>query len=109
SAGIFANFFMGDKANTVEYRIGDGRWTKMTFVDAPDPAYVALHYRWDLTEELFPGRRPSAAVSSTHLWRANIPTNLPEGEHRIEVRATDMFGRTFHATSSYRLAAPVVR
>lgn len=107
SAGIFANFFMGYKTDTVEYRVDDGPWTRMTFMEAPDPAYVELLYRWDLTKELFPGRRPSNAVNSTHLWRGNIPTNLPEGEHRIEVRATDLFGRSFHATSSYRLEPPV--
>jgi len=109
SAQIYANFFMGHPGNNVEYRIGDGKWNKMTHVEMADPSYVALHYRWDQTEELFPGRRPSAAVNSTHIWRGSIPTNLPAGEHQIEVRATDMFGRTFYTTSSYRLAPPAKR
>lgn len=106
SAGIFANFFMGHKEDMVEYRVGDGEWRAMTHVEIPDPAFVALLYRWDLTDELFPGRRPSNPVNSTHLWRGGIPTNLPVGEHRIEVRATDMFGRTFTQQSTYRLAEP---
>ncbi|WP_244519021.1 calcineurin-like phosphoesterase C-terminal domain-containing protein [Parapedobacter composti] len=105
-AGIFANFFMGHEGNTVEYRIDDDKWRPMTYTEAPDPEFMRLLYRWDTTDELMPGRRPSNAVNSTHLWRANIPTNLPVGEHRIEVRATDMFGRTFTERSTFRLAEP---
>lgn len=107
SAGIFANFFLGHKGNKVEYRINDGEWRDMLYTVAPDPGYMASLMRWDLTDELFAGRRPSNPVNSTHLWRGNIPTNLPLGEHRIEVRATDRFGRTFTQHSSYRLEAPV--
>lgn len=105
-AGIFANFFMGRSDDLVEYRVAGGEWQKMTSVNAPDPQYVANLYRWDLTDELFPGRRPSAAVNSTHLWRGGIPTNLPEGKHQVEIRATDMFGRTHYATSTFRLENP---
>jgi len=107
-AGIFANFFMGHEGNTVEYRIGDGDWRPMVYTEAPDPDFLSQLYRWDTSDELLPGRRPSNAVNSTHLWRGNIPTNLPVGEHRIVVRATDMFGQTFTQESSYTLAEPVV-
>lgn len=107
SAGIFANFFLGHQGNKVEYRINDGEWQAMAYTVAPDPAYMASLMRWDLTDQLFAGRRPSNPVNSTHLWRGNIPTNLPLGEHRIEVRATDRSGRVFTQQSSYRLAAPV--
>ncbi len=103
-AGIFANFFMGHEGNTVEYRINDGNWQPMTYVEIPDPDFVWQLYQWDTTDELMPGRRPSNAVDSKHLWRGNIPTNLAVGEYRIEVRATDMFGRTFMQQGSYRLA-----
>lgn len=107
-AGIFANFFMGHEGNTVEYRISDGEWRPMVYTEAPDPDFLWHLYRWDTTGELMPGRRPSNAVNSTHLWRGNIPTNLPVGEHRITVRATDMFGRSFTQESTYTLAEPAV-
>ncbi len=107
TAGIFANFFLGHEGNTVEYRINDGEWRPMVYTVAPDPAYMATVMRWDFTDTLFAGRRPSNPVNSTHLWRGNIPTNLPLGEHRIEVRATDRFGRVYTQQSSYRLDAPV--
>lgn len=106
-AGIFANFFMGHEGNTVEYRIDDGDWRPMVYTEAPDPDFLRQLYHWDTTDELMPGRRPSNAVNSTHLWRGSIPTNLPVGEHRIVVRGTDMFGRTFTQESAYTLAEPV--
>lgn len=78
----------------------------MTYVEAPDPSFVESLYRWDTFEELVPGRRPSNAVNSTHLWRGRIPTNLDLGDHQIEIRAKDMFGRTFTQMSSYKLEMP---
>ncbi len=105
-AGIFVNFFMGGADDTVRYRIDDGEWKQMRRVDMADPSYVQLVNEWDTTDELMPGRRSSNPVISTHLWRGSIPTKLEEGTHRIEVQATDMFGNTYTAESSYRLEKP---
>nr|MBI1232008.1 metallophosphoesterase [Cytophagales bacterium] len=106
-AGIFVNFYMGSKENEVMYRIDGGSWKPMTWIDAPDPEFVRQVMEWDTVEALMPGRRPSNPVNSTHLWRAPIPGNLPEGTHTVEVKATDMFGRTFTQSSSFRSAPPV--
>ena len=35
------------------------------------------------------GKRPSLPQKSKHLWRTNIPANLPPGVHTIEVEAID--------------------
>jgi len=102
-AGIFVNFFMGTKGDEVLYRIDDGEWQPMQYTERTDPSYEFLVNEWDLTEELMPGRRSSNPINSTHLWRGNIPTNLDTGEHNIEVKATDMFGKTYTSKSSYRL------
>src|SRR5690606_15650319 len=88
-AAIFAIFFMGTKGDNVEYRIDGGEWVAMNYVEAVDPSFVESLYRWDTIEELVPGRRPSNAVNSTHLWQGRIPTDLSLGDHQIEVRATD--------------------
>lgn len=105
-AGIFVNFFMGSKNDEVLYRIDNGEWKEMTYLQAVDPSYEELVYEWDATEELMPGRRSSNPVISTHLWRGKIPTKLETGEHQIEIKATDMFGKTYTAKSSYRLEEP---
>ncbi|MCC9168426.1 calcineurin-like phosphoesterase C-terminal domain-containing protein [Pontibacter harenae] len=107
SAGIFANFFMGSEQDEVLYRIDGGKWIKMVYQKDYDPDFVHSLQEWDYADELMPGRRPSNAAQSTHLWRGNIPTKLELGEHTIEVKATDMFGRTFTQKSSYRIQAPI--
>lgn len=106
-SGIFANFYMGDKNDKVEYRIDNGPWKNMNWVEAPDPSYAAAVMEWDLMDKLEPGRRPSNPVNVTHLWKGSIDTKLPIGKHTITVRATDMFGRTFTETSEYTVAEPV--
>lgn len=105
-AGIYVNYFLGSENDNVEYRIDEGSWAPMKYVEDYDPFYVAMVYEWDLAEELFSGRRPSNPIKSKHLWRGNIPTRLEEGVHTIEVRVEDMFGRIFTETHNYRIASP---
>ena len=61
------------------------------------------YYGFYFSDEVKPVRRPSNLQICRHLWRASIPSNLPVGEHRIEVQATDMFGRVFTQNSSYQI------
>ncbi|WP_080904097.1 calcineurin-like phosphoesterase family protein [Parabacteroides sp. Marseille-P3160] len=103
SSGIYANFFMGSENDLVECRVDDGEWRKMKRVEDYDPAYYRYVQDWDFIEELRPVRRPSNPEKSRHLWRANIPTNLSVGEHQIEVRGTDLFGRVYTAKSKYKI------
>ena len=105
-AGIYVNFFIGSEKDTLMYRVDDGEWKEMTYILEMDPSYIEMVYEWDLSEKLMPGRRSSNPVESKHLWRGNIPTKLETGEHRIEIKATDMFGKIFVQTSSYRLENP---
>ena len=75
----------------------------MVKTDDYDPAFYRYMQEWDYSDEVRPVRRPSNAQICRHLWRANIPSTLPVGQHRIEVRATDMFGRVFTQSSSYQI------
>lgn len=102
-AGIYANFFMGHRTDVLECRINQGDWEKMSPVNSTDPAYQAELHPWDTTNELLPGRRPTNATNSPHLWRAPIATNLPIGTHEIEVKVTDRYGRTHTGKSTYRI------
>lgn len=107
SAAIYANFFMGSDHDVVECRVDGGDWKPMKRMNMFDPGYLSLVNRWDVTDTLMPGRRPSNPVTSSHVWTMGIPTQLAAGEHSIEVRATDMFGRIFRAESRYRVQEPV--
>jgi hypothetical protein len=103
SAGIYVNFFIGSAEDQLEYRVDQGPWKPMNYVEDYDPMYLDKLHTWDFTEELLAGRRPSNPVPSKHLWRAPIPTDLPAGVHQIEIKASDMFGREFTQKHSYRI------
>ncbi|MBP7505823.1 MAG: calcineurin-like phosphoesterase family protein [Prolixibacteraceae bacterium] len=105
-AQITVNFFMGHMGNQVEYRIDEGKWSAMNHTEKEDPAYLEQLWRWDSSEELLPGRRPSSPQRCAHLWQAAMPAVPTEGLHTIEVRATDMFGRTFLQESSFKVSSP---
>lgn len=105
SALIYANFFMGHKTDLVEFRVGDGKWKKMEYTESADPNYMKSLMDWDASETVVPGRRPSNALLSTHLWSAGIPFKLDAGEHIIEVRATDRYGKQHTAKKTYRVVA----
>ncbi|MFD2966573.1 calcineurin-like phosphoesterase family protein [Sphingobacterium bambusae] len=102
-AAIFANFFMGHHGNKVEYAIDGGSWQKMMPARTIDPAYSAILYPWDNLETLLPGRRPTDAMVSAHLWRIGLPVDLAVGEHTITVRATDDYGVVHQANSTYKI------
>lgn len=107
-AGVFVNFFMGTEGDTVLYRIDGGKWKPMEYVEEFDPSYVKSILEWDTTEELMPGRRGANPIKCEHLWKGKIPTRKLEiGEHIIEIKATDMFGKTHTGRTSYFLEEPV--
>jgi hypothetical protein len=101
AAKLYANFFMGSQNDVVEYRLDSGDWKPMTYTEEIDPQFMAKLYRWDTSEKLMPGRRPSNPVKSQHLWSVSFPNTKVEGTHIIEVRAKDMFGRTFTQTKTF--------
>jgi hypothetical protein len=103
TAGIFVNFFIGNEKSTLRYRIDEGKWQDMRYIEEYDPIYLLEMFEWDTTTELLDGKRPSNPEKSKHLWRANIPTQLPAGKHVIEVEAIDMFGNQFNAQTSYEI------
>ena len=100
---IVVNFFMGSPGDVVEYRIDNGEWRPMRYTEAVDPSYMMKLVEWDFTEKLLPGRRPSNAVNSTHLWTGAVQLNLEPGEHTIYVRATDRFGKTHNGQKKYKI------
>ncbi|MDR3117977.1 MAG: calcineurin-like phosphoesterase family protein [Mediterranea sp.] len=103
SAFIYADFLMGSREDTVECRVDNGAWMKMQWSEEFDPAYYRYVQDWDYLEHLPLGRRPSNPVVCSHLWKARIPTGLPAGEHRIEIRAKDRFNRIHTTKSVYKI------
>ena len=94
---------MGLPDTRVEFRVGEGDWQPMRRVEAADPRLTIENARDDLADALRGRDRSPEAVPSTHLWRGALPTGLPAGEHRVEVRAFDRWQGEQRASTSYRL------
>jgi hypothetical protein len=94
---------MGQADSLVEYRVDDGAWQPMKRVEQPDPRLLQENVADDTAERLRGFDRSPEATPSPHLWRGALPTNLPVGEHRVEVRAVQGYGPTATASTSYRL------
>ena len=43
------------------------------------------------------------STKSSHLWRAELPKDLPVGVHTLEVRTTDRYGRTFTQSKTFEV------
>ena len=103
AARIVANFFMGSKQDKVEYRIDNGEWKEMDYTESIDPDYTNDVLKWDTTQELFTGRRPSNPEASKHIWTAPFSRKLELGTHEVEVRAKDRYGKTYTAKSTFEV------
>lgn len=105
---ITVNFFMGYETDVVEFRLDGGAWQEMKHTVMPDPAYQNMYYRWEQSDVVHTNRWPSEPVNSKHIWRVRIPCRgIEAGVHKIEVRATNLFGRTVYGESSYTIAEPI--
>ncbi len=92
-----------NEKSILRYRIGEGEWNDMHYLEEYDPIYLLEMFEWDTTTELIDGKRPSNPQKSKHLWRAIIPNKLPAGTHIIEVEAIDMFGKRNTSQTSYEI------
>jgi hypothetical protein len=101
--GVFANYYMGDDASKLEFRVDDGAWMPMKKVRLPDPNMIEENMRDDLTTTLRGYDRSPEAVISQHLWRGALPTKLAAGSHQIEVRAFDRWRGEVSAKTTYEL------
>ena len=102
---VYANIFMGTEFDEVEYRIDQQEWKKMNREVTLDPALYAKVQKYDLSQTLVDGKRPSNPVNSPHLWGARIPSNLSVGIHQVEIRTKDMFQRVFSTIKTFRVEA----
>ncbi len=107
SAQLYVNYFLGSKLTDVEYRYnGLDDWRYMRRVEQADPHLTTVMAKWDMAEKVLEGKRPINPSESTHLWTMFLPTHLPLGKQTIQIRVTDMFGRTFTDEFTYEVVKP---
>ncbi|TYP91989.1 Calcineurin-like phosphoesterase [Fodinibius salinus] len=104
---FYVNYFLGSEYTTVEYKLQDHeQWRPMSKVSERDPHAIELQYEWDNSKTLPKGKRPANPEKSTHLWKTWVPNDLSLGEYTVEIRVTDMFGRTFTDEFNYEVVEP---
>lgn len=108
SAKILANFFMGSKKDKVQYRIDSGKWEEMEYSETIDPNFANAVFKWDATDKLFPGRRPSNPEQSKHIWIGGFGNKLSLGRHKVEVKAQDMYGNEFIASENFEVQNQII-
>lgn len=91
---ITANVFNGTSKSVIEMRVGSGDWVKMTSTVRPDPTYQKLYDQEELVADK-PWKKLPTPKDSSHLWEAMLPADLSTGSHLIEVRASNVFGKTY--------------
>jgi hypothetical protein len=102
-AEVLVNVFNGSEKSRVEMRVGRNRtWTPLELRRAIDPAFQATYER-DTALADNPWTDLPAPKSSTHLWQGALPGDLPVGAHLIEIRTTDMHGRTYEGRRVLRV------
>lgn len=101
--GVYANVYMGQDDSRVEFRVDEGPWQPMKRVERADPRLVLENVRDETAQTLRGYDRSPEAEPSAHLWRGALPTSLPAGEHRIEVRTQDPWRGELRAGTTYTL------
>ncbi|MCP4513562.1 MAG: hypothetical protein GY826_45000 [Fuerstiella sp.] len=101
---FYANVFNAMPAAIVEWRLGDGQeWQTMTRTTEADPLF---RKRWEEEQKLspeLPWRKLPKPMNSPHLWKADLPTELPGGAHAIHVRCTNPNGQVLTGHRIFRV------
>ncbi len=108
---IYVNIFNGSERSKVEMRVGqDGSWTTMQHTREIDPL---LQQVFEAEEKVIGEptnwRKMSKPKPSTHLWKSPLPSGVSTGAHLIEIRETDMNGRTLKAERVIRVSPAVAQ
>jgi hypothetical protein len=88
ATNVIVNFFDGGPRTSVEYRIGERAPVKMERVVRPDPFVEEVFARNEATKKPWVKAEPSS-----HIWSAQLLSDLEAGTHCIGVRVIDEYGR----------------
>lgn len=98
---VFANIFNGSERSEVSMRLDNGEWMTMRREVRPDPFYERIRELEQRDDADYTGI--GAAKDCEHLWVTEIPEYPEPGEHLIEVRERDMFGRLHTASTTVEI------
>lgn len=90
---VVVNVFAGSARSLVQMQVG-ATLIKLENYEGQDPFYLELK-KLEAGPTVPPGRKLPGAAKTKHLWKGNLPANLPKGGHAVEIRTTDMYGQSF--------------
>lgn len=80
-----------------------GRVTVKSFAEESDDGYQTWRGTTWASSSAQPFQNWMLTRSSSHLWRVDLPSELPTGAHVLEVTTTDRYGRTFSETITFEV------
>ncbi|MEY8039116.1 calcineurin-like phosphoesterase family protein [Saccharopolyspora cebuensis] len=102
---LTTNFWMGSTGSTVEVSLDGGERVEAVRTQPMNGEAQRVGAEWSdpvaLQEQLVHGGGP--ADRTMHLWRLELPADLPVGEHTAEVTATDVHGRQHTSTLTFEV------
>jgi hypothetical protein len=100
---VSVNVFAGSSRSRVEMRVTPQEtWVEMALTSGkPDPTFERMSAAQQSPPEGY--SRLGGAYWCPHLWQARLPEGLRPGTWRIDVRTTDMLGRTYAASRIIRI------
>jgi hypothetical protein len=84
--------------------VDERAWNAINRILGWDPSYAADFLAQDARPRPLRTPRLPDPVVCYHLWRGSLPADLPVGRHRLQVRATDPFGRVFSSEGAFAIA-----
>ncbi|WP_211489743.1 calcineurin-like phosphoesterase C-terminal domain-containing protein [Georgenia thermotolerans] len=102
---LTTNFWMGSTGSTVQVALDGGETVEAVRTQELRGERPRIGAEWSdpvaIQEQFVHGG--GLADRTMHLWRLELPADLPAGEHTAEVSATDVHGRTFTDTLTFEV------
>ena len=96
---------MGSTGSTVQVTLDGGESVEAVRTQELRGETVRIGAEWSdpvaIEEQFVHGG--GLADRTMHLWRLELPADLPAGEHTAEVTATDVHGRTYTDTLTFEV------
>lgn len=112
TTSVLVNVFAGSDRSKVEMRIGkDAEWVPMQQVTTIDPECLRMHRLSPVLDSVMNGQpldqvfgyKMDYPSKTSHMWKANLTSDLPEGTHTLTIRTTDMFNQIWTGHRIFRV------
>ncbi|MFT7471456.1 MAG: hypothetical protein ACI8XU_001352 [Kiritimatiellia bacterium] len=95
---VVVNLFDGGVRDSVWAFIDGGEARAMTYVVRTDPFVERLDRLYQDTDSEY-----SPAARSAHIWEMNLPDDLGEGLHTVEIKSEDEFGQRREGAMTFEI------